>query len=59
MTDTEIIDLIFKTRVRNNIPWRRLMEIALEHAPDETKIVLREISANDTVVSTLLSELTK
>lgn len=59
MKDAEIIDLIFKTRVRNNIPWRRLMEIALKHAPDETRIVLREINANDSVVSTLLAELTK
>lgn len=59
MNDAEIIDLIFKTRVRNNIPWRRLMEIALKHAPDETKIALREINANDTVISTLIAELIK
>lgn len=59
MTDAEIVDLIFKTRVRNNIPWRRLMEIALKHAPDETKIVLREINANDAVISTLLAELAR
>jgi hypothetical protein len=59
VTEQEIIDLIFSTRVRNNLPWRKLLEIALRHAPDETRIVLREITANDKVVSTLMHELAK
>lgn len=59
MTDQEIIDQIFWVRVQNNVPWKSLMEIALEHAPEETKAVLREINKNDRKVSDLLGELAK
>lgn len=54
-----IIEEIFSIRVANNVPWKKLMEIALKHAPDETKAVLREINANDRAVSDLLAELAK
>lgn len=54
-----IIDQLFAVRVRNNIPWKRLMEIALKHAPDETRAALREINENDRKVSDLLAELAK
>ena len=54
-----LVDSIFAIRVRNNVPWKRLMEIALKHAPDETRAVLREINANDRAVSDLLGELAK
>jgi hypothetical protein len=57
--DQQRVDAIFKIRVRNNIPWKRLMEIALKHAPDETRAALREINANDRAVSDLLTELAK
>lgn len=66
MTDTvpiapepSLIDQIFLIRVRNNIPWKRLMEIALKYAPEETRAALREINANDRKVSDLLAELVK
>lgn len=59
MTEQETIDQIFWVRVQNNVPWKRLMEIALEHAPEETKAVLREINKNDRKVSDLLAELAK
>lgn len=54
-----IIDEIFIIRVQNNVPWKRLMEIAMKHAPDETRAVLREINENDRKVSDLLGELAK
>lgn len=54
-----IVDEIFDIRVKNNVPWKRLMEIALKHAPEETKAVLRDINANDRAVSDLLGELAK
>ena len=57
--DLQTIDEIFAIRVKNNVPWKRLMEIALKHAPDETRAVLREINANDRAVSDLLGELAK
>lgn len=53
------IDEIFAIRVANNVPWKRLMEIALKHAPEETKEVLRQINANDRKISDLLGELAK
>lgn len=41
----------------NNILWMQILEIALAHAPAETKIVLRSINANDKTISELLTEL--
>ncbi len=35
------------------------LEIALRHAPAETKIILRSINANDQNISNLLTELAK
>lgn len=57
--EQDTINEIFAIRVANNVPWKRLMEIALKHAPDETRAVLREINANDRKVSDLLGELAK
>lgn len=54
-----LIDEIFAVRVRNNVPWKRLMEIAFRHAPDETIAALREINENDQAVSRLVGELVK
>lgn len=57
--EQSIIAEIFSIRVKNNVPWKRLMEIALKHAPEETRVVLREINDNDRKVSALLGELAK
>lgn len=57
MTEQQTIDMIFALRVRNNAPWKRLLEIALAHAPLETKAVLREIDQNDKQISRWMSEL--
>lgn len=46
-------------RARNNDLWMKLLEIALETAPEETKAVLREINENDRRISDLLTELAK
>lgn len=61
MTNGEqlLIDSIFKIRVANNIPWKRLMEIAMEHEPEETKAALRDINHNDRMISILVGDLTK
>lgn len=55
--DQHLIDRIFEVRVANNIPWKRLMEIAMTHAPDETRKALAEINRNDKLVSIYLSGL--
>lgn len=57
--EQRIIDSIFSIRVRNNIPWKCLIEIAMKHAPDETKAALRDINANDRAISDLMTELAK
>lgn len=55
--DQKLIDEIFDVRVINNIPWKRLMEIALKHAPEEAKAALRQVNVNDRRVSELLGKL--
>ena len=57
--EQDIIDKIFAIRVRNNLPWKRLIEIAMTHAPEETKAALAQINANDGLISTLVFELTQ
>jgi hypothetical protein len=53
MTEQEIIDEIFRIRVINNNPWKRLIEIGLEYAPVETRRALAQISDNDERISDL------
>jgi hypothetical protein len=53
------IDQIFEIRMRNNIPWKRLMEIALKHAPEEARDVLHQINKNDRAISDLMEKLEK
>lgn len=57
MNEQEIVDNIFKVRVKNNLPWKRLMELALKHAPAEAKAALQEINENDLLVATLMTGL--
>jgi len=58
MTHTTIRD-IRDIRSANNVLWMRILEIAIENAPDETKITLRAINANDRTISDLLAELAR
>ncbi len=51
--DQNLIDAIFGIRVRNNVPWKKIIEIAMEHAPEETKRALRDIGDNDQAVTDL------
>jgi hypothetical protein len=59
MTGEDMIGLISEGRRQNNILWMSLLEIALLHAPVETKAVLRQINQNDAAISALLAELAK
>lgn len=59
MTGDGAIGLITEGRRQNNILWMSLLEIALSHAPVETKAVLRQINQNDVAISALLAELAK
>jgi hypothetical protein len=55
--DREIIDRITAIRMKNNFPWMKVVEIALEHAPEQTREALRQIYANDSDISDLLRDL--
>jgi hypothetical protein len=55
--DQEIIDKITAIRMKNNFPWMKVVEIALEHAPEKTRAALREIYVNDSDISALLRDL--
>jgi hypothetical protein len=61
MTDLEqqLIDAIFVTRVNNNSPWKRLIEIAMNHAPEQAKGALREICDNDAHIANLTRMLSR
>lgn len=59
MNDSDTVTRIALVRARNNELWMRVLEIALENAPDETKAVLRLINTNDRAISGLLTELSK
>jgi hypothetical protein len=59
MTDEEMLDRIFEIRRANNIPWRRLMFLALKHAPEEAKAAIREIADNDIQVAAQLRDLSQ
>jgi hypothetical protein len=48
---------IARIRVRNNELWMKILELALEHAPAETKKVLTEIRRNDLMVSECVEEI--
>jgi hypothetical protein len=55
--DQDTIDGITAIRMSNNLLWMKIVEIALEHAPVETRHVLRKINDNDRAISDLLKDL--
>lgn len=57
MTDEEIIGEIGAIRARNNQPWMGILRIALRYAPEETKVLLRQIAEADGEVRRLTQAL--
>lgn len=57
MSDAELIDRIEAIRARNNTHWMDLVRLAMELAPDRTKVLLRDIEACDGEVRRLTKEL--
>lgn len=55
----KIIKDIRNARQINNIHWMKILEIALEHAPKETKLILAAINDRDRAISVLLEELAR
>ena len=56
MSDTIISD-IEAIRTSNNTYWMDILRIAMKHAPDETKLILKHINKNDTLISKRLNDL--
>jgi len=54
-----IVNLIEKTRSKNNKNWMDLLRIALKYSPKESSVVLKKININDKKISTLFDELSK
>lgn len=54
-----IINLIEKTRSKNNKNWMDLLRIALKFAPKESSSVLKKININDKKISQLLNKISK
>ena len=50
---------IAAVRVRNNLLWIAVLDLALEIAPKQTKIILRKIDMNDRRISQLIKKLGK
>lgn len=55
--DRNIVDRITMRRMTNNLLWMKIVEIALEHAPEQTKGVLKDINALDRDISDLVKDL--
>ena len=56
MDDNTLINQVEDIRRANNGLWIQLLRIALEHAPKQTKAVLKQINFNDSEISKLLKE---
>tara|TARA_A100001011_G_C14302277_1_gene841373 strand:+ start:355 stop:537 length:183 start_codon:yes stop_codon:yes gene_type:complete len=52
-----LVNLIEKTRSKNNKNWMDLLRLALKYAPKESSTVLKKININDKKISKLLKKL--
>ena len=56
MDDNALINQVEDIRRANNGCWMSILRIALEHAPKQTKAVLKQINFNDSEISKLLKQ---
>ena len=57
MKDLEIINAIQEVRGKNNVNWMDVLRLALKHAPEETKKLIKKINKTDKKISDLLGRL--
>lgn len=57
MKDLEVIDAIQEVRSKNNVNWMNVLRLALKHAPEETKDLMKKINKSDNEISNLLEKL--
>jgi RimJ/RimL family protein N-acetyltransferase len=53
----KLIDEIEKIRTANNVNWMDLLRLAFTKAPEETKLLIRKINADDNKISSLFAKL--
>lgn len=51
------LKIIKKIRVKNNDLWMEILDIALRHAPEETKELLANIRLNDSDVTSMMGDI--
>lgn len=51
------IDTIQKIRAKNNKLWMDLMRLAFVHAPEQTKVIMSQISQNDEKITKAVKEM--
>jgi hypothetical protein len=56
---SEIINKIQFLRKKNNINWMDILRLAMKHAPNETKKILKNINNYDKKISNKVSSITK
>ena len=54
-----IIDEISKARRKNNHNWMKLLKLAMDVAPNKSKIILRQINNQDRKISKLGERLSR
>ena len=54
-----IIKKIENLRKKNNINWMDILRLAMKHAPDETKKILKNINSYDKKISNEVNAITK
>ena len=57
MNDLEVIDALEEVRSNNNVNWMDILRLALKHAPEETKDLIKKINKSDNEISNLLGKL--
>ena len=56
---SQIINKIQLLRKKNNINWMDILRLAMKHAPNETKKILKNINNYDKKISNEVSSITK
>lgn len=57
--DFDLINQIEDVRRRNNVRWMDIVRVAMRHAPDDTRAILRDIQELDGEVRRLTQELAR
>ena len=56
---SQIINKIQLLRKKNNINWMDILRLAMKHAPNETKKILKNINNYDKKISNEVSSITR